>query len=504
MEQPLDDLREVGLEINQKKCELVILNHSRDETLQTEGLFRSLLPELKVVSVADSSLLGAPLSVDGVSAAVLEKREDLERLVSRLNLIENHQAFALLKNCLSLPKLQYILRASQAYGCEEALTRFDETLVAALSSVTNVRFEGDTLVHATLPVRLGGLGIRMSKDIALPAFISSLHSVHDLVEAILHNVQLRDDNELGMAVDTWHEKNAGLALPDSADRSRQRTWDRPQMEAVASGLLERADQVSRARILAASERESGLWLNVLPAPTIGTLLDPETFRIAVALRVGAVVCEPHICRCGQAMDARGLHGLSCKYSAGRHPRHAALNDVIKRALQSAGIPSILEPLGVDRGDGKRPDGITVFPFSNGKCLCWDATCTDTYAETYLNGSAVSAGSAACGAEERKRRKYAALGARFRFEPVAVETAGTYGGSTGKLISEIGRRITEATEDRRETFWLEQRIGLAVQRGNAYSILSAVRGRYDLVAPQSTLNAFRDPREDGGHSANLFH
>jgi hypothetical protein len=184
------------------------------------------------------------------------------------------------------------------------------------------------------------------------------------------------------------------------------------------------------------------------------------------------------------MDARGLHGLSCRFSAARHPRHAALNDVIKRGLQSAGIPSIMEPVGVDRGDGKRPDGITVFPFSGGRCLCWDGTCIDTYAETRLNSSAVAPGSAASEAEDRKRRKYSALGDRYRFEPVAVETAGVFGSTTGALLSEIGRRISEVTGDPRETLWLEQRIGLAVQRGNAWSILVAVREKYDDVWSQS--------------------
>ena len=42
------------------------------------------------------------------------------------------------------------------------------------------------------------------------------------------------------------------------------------------------------------------------------------------------------------MDALGLHGLSCKYSGGRHPRHAALNECVRRALQRAGVPSLLE------------------------------------------------------------------------------------------------------------------------------------------------------------------
>ena len=43
-----------------------------------------------------------------------------------------------------------------------------------------------------------------------------------------------------------------------------------------------------------------------------------------------------MCRSDRRMAARGLHGLSCKFSAGRHPRHAVVNDIIKQSLQSAG------------------------------------------------------------------------------------------------------------------------------------------------------------------------
>ena len=32
------------------------------------------------------------------------------------------------------------------------------------------------------------------------------------------------------------------------------------------------------------------------------------------------------------------------------------------------INSQLEPVGLDRGDGKRPDDITLFPFQSGKSL----------------------------------------------------------------------------------------------------------------------------------------
>ena len=76
--------------------------------------------------------------------------------------------------------------------------------------------------------------------------------------------------------------------------------------------------------------------------------------------------------------------------------------------------------------------------------------------------------------EKPGRQYESLRSRFRFEPFAVEIVGLYGGSTTALISEIGRRTSGESGKSRETFWREQRSSLAVQRGNALSILTAVR------------------------------
>ena len=42
----------------------------------------------------------------------------------------------------------------------------------------------------------------------------------------------------------------------------------------------------------------------------------EEIRLAVGLRLGCNLCEPHTCPCGKLVDARGLHGLACHKSAG--------------------------------------------------------------------------------------------------------------------------------------------------------------------------------------------
>ena len=76
--------------------------------------------------------------------------------------------------------------------------------------------------------------------------------------------------------------------------------DDPICDRAFNELLENADQIARARLLAAKTEHSGAWLHALPSPTLGTHLDD--LRITVALRVGAVICEPHRCRCGSVVD----------------------------------------------------------------------------------------------------------------------------------------------------------------------------------------------------------
>ena len=85
---------------------------------------------------------------------------------------------------------------------------------------------------------------------------------------------------------------------------------------------------------------------------------------------------------------------------------------------------------------------------------------------------MEAGTAANCAEERKLRKYTDLAEAHQFEPIAVDTMGVYGGSTGVILRTLGRRLVEATEETRKADWFCQNLVIIIQRGNAFSILSA--------------------------------
>jgi len=59
-----------------------------------------------------------------------------------------------------------------------------------------------------------------------------------------------------------------------------------------------------------------------------------------------------------------------------------------------------------------------------------------------------------------------------FSPVAVETLGVWGPEAISLFGELGRRTAALTGEPRSAAFLHQRIDIALQRGNAASIMGS--------------------------------
>ena len=184
--------------------------------------------------------------------------------------------------------------------------------------------------------------------------------------------------------------------------------------------------------------------------------------MAVGLRLGAPLCRPHQCHhCGTEVDCLATHGLSCRWSEGRHHRYAAINDNVHSSLTSAKIPARFEPSGLYRSYGKHPDGISVVPWKSGKLLVWDATCPDTFAPSYSSRATNEAGAVATQAEDRKEVKYTHLNSAHAFIPVAIETSGVFGVKTMRFVQELGQQLERVTGEVRSTNFLIQRLSVAV-------------------------------------------
>ena len=453
----------LGLSLNPGKSE--VISHSGNITHKQFIGFNQF-------AVDHATLLGAPIfSGPAMDASLSILLDNLKLASDRLNLISAHDALVLLKTCLGGPKLQYVLRTSPC--CDHPLLpQFDELLRLNITKICNLSLTDDQWLQASLPVWSGGLGVRSVVMLAPSAFLASAAGTLPLQDRILRHIQTVNE-DIGFSLNRW-----ALLSGRSVDDSSTIVFSQKALDSVVvtytfqSLLSTQKTQYHQARLLAAAAVHSGDWLHALPISACGLRLNDESVRVAVGLRLGSELCQPFYCICGSVVDSLGAHALSCKRNPGRSQRHHMINDIVWRALQKAGFPSVKEPHGLIRSDGKRPDGLTLIPWREGRCATWDVTVTDTVAASYLGISSSSAASAAEAAAKRKEAKYIDICRSHHFFPIAFETFGPINEVGSAFISALGHRISLVTDDPRETFFLFQRLSVAVQRFNAVSFTNS--------------------------------
>ena len=103
-------LSSVGLEINNSKCELLIVNNTTSQGgSETIKFFQEEFPSISIPPPNLWQLLGSPLHQDSTPLHLEAKTKMLDNITENLELIEPHEAFFTLKNCLSISKLIYLL-----------------------------------------------------------------------------------------------------------------------------------------------------------------------------------------------------------------------------------------------------------------------------------------------------------------------------------------------------------------------------------------------------------
>jgi hypothetical protein len=458
--------QEIGLELNFNKCEIFCC--SGDTDLKVIKEFQNLAPGIKICDRESLSLLGSPIFDQGFKNTVEKTIITVENLLNKAELLNRHVAYTLIKNCLFIPKFNFLLRTTPFWKFSNYVNSIDSSLKSCLERILNLRLTDLQWRQSTLPIRFGGLGIRRISDICLPAFLSSINGVKKLVSLLLNS----KDNELNI-----HHYDEALAAWGIANENEiptipqfQMNWDNINIKGIIANDLIFNSPRDLARFKALQCRESGSWLHAIPSPNIGTLLDNTSFQVCIGLRLGCNLCTPHICKCNAKVDEIGTHGLSCFKSSGRFSRHTEINSIINRSLTSIHVNSTLEPNGLSRDDGKRPDGMTLVPWIKGQPLVWDVTVVDTLADSYVLKSSEVSGFAAEMACKRKHSKYSSIiSSNYVFKGLAFETLGPWCKEAIDFINVIGNRLIAESGDSKSKKFLFERISLAIQRGNAASI-----------------------------------
>lgn len=462
--------QDMGLSLNVSKCELI--------QKPCTTCSNPFLGGFKKVDLQNMLLLGSPIMPGPeLDRKLQECCSDLARAVRRLELIDAHDALVLLRSSFGTPKMQYILRCCPCYG-HQALTSFDELLKTGLSRITNCDLSEMQWLQASLPVKEGGLGVSKVSELALSAYLASAAGTLHIQDQMLLQCNVSEDQHLADYKSMWATLFPTATPPEPPLSFRQSSWNRPAVIQARSRITESATDIySKARLLAVTAPHSADWLHARPISSCGLRLDNEAIRVAVSLRLGVPLCQPHMCLCGSMVDANGYHSLSCKKTSGRVIRHQTLNDIIWRSLSKAGIPAVKEPAGLSRTDGKRPDGMTLIPWFSGKSVVWDVSVVNTMAASYIATSSQTAAGVAEIADRRKTDKYSFLSSSYLFQPIAIETFGCFNQSGLDFIFELGRRLISISDDARERDFLFQRLSVTIQRFNAVCFSSCfVSGR----------------------------
>src|ERR1700733_9767261 len=226
------------------------------------------------------------------------------------------EALLILRISMGTPKLIYTLRCSPCPD-HAVLSSYDQILRRGLQDILNIDFTDSQWLQATLPIGMGGLGIRRSSSLALPAFLASAAGTSETQSKILSRWDSHPD-ALYLTLSAHWQTITGMQLTEQFPVHAQAKWDNPLLQGVLSVLFNSTTEpCDQARLKAVSFQHASDWLHSLPITSCGLRLNDEAVRVADGTRVGANICQPHCLAFGTLVTARGTHGLSCSLGFGR-------------------------------------------------------------------------------------------------------------------------------------------------------------------------------------------
>ncbi|KAJ9467435.1 hypothetical protein DIPPA_14102 [Diplonema papillatum] len=371
----------VGLSLNRGKCRL---------SVAPGATIPEALQGIETFPLDDIQHLGVPCgSPETMRAFVEEAAKSAERKMRMIaSLPDAHVALTLLKFCAGFVSVVHLMRAVGAvfdFAC------IDQATQSCLATITGIETDASAWALASLPVRLGGLGLHSCADTAAIAHIAATFDGEACLPSlvtpyVLPHAMLLDEDDTFLAsledprlapFESVLEKIQNvLQARDNYGGRGQKVWSATvhderrkallismTEELGRSGRLQGSalalKQVQvRARIQSCSAQHASAWLygNAEADPRLW--LSPAELAVAIRLRLGLPIAPmPSICRlCGTgSADVDGVHARSC-FSGGRRTRmHNALRDVIADfARRGLLAPAVERPV-FSNTERKRPD-----------------------------------------------------------------------------------------------------------------------------------------------------
>ena len=252
----------VGLQLNRGKSLLFIPEEADASTLPSP-------PEIPTTR-SGFSLLGSPVSPLSFCEEVFQER--INKISFSLNALQDLRdsqlELTLLRSCLALPKVSFVLRTCPLSNICQAVKNFDILIRGSLEIILGGPLSDWSWMKASLPSSYGGLNLRSALLHAPAAFLGSSVRSKPLVEKILgHPVDI--SSHISPAVEALAEASARpdwQCLDDIDATLRQHALSLAIDKALHHTLLASVTSVrSWALVLSTSLPHAGDWLNVVPS-----------------------------------------------------------------------------------------------------------------------------------------------------------------------------------------------------------------------------------------------
>ena len=237
-----------------------------------------------------------------------------------------------------------------------------------------------------------------------------------------------------------------------------------------------------SRLRALKHSGASTWLTTIPTNSL-TRLSNDHIACAVRLRLGLQPYTPlpHFCfacsnsrssRHSAAFDKNPYHHLCCPKFAGTFltMRHDRIKYIIAQYAREAGIPTIVEPKGLDPLSKKRVD-LQLFTPSTGSSLLVDISIVHPTAPSY---SSLASGRAADLRAQHKINKHHSASSSSPVLPVVIESYGGFHSSCYPLFARIreGLMTSLASSSSASVKYSEflSSLSIALQSANSQAII----------------------------------
>ena len=226
--------------------------------------------------------LGAPVGYSAFVRGKLQKKvEKVQSVVELLPLLKDpHSEFVLLRSCLSLPKIMFLLRAVDTTGDLEQLRDFDFIIRGSLSRILGANLTDQQWAQSSLPAARGGLGLRSAVDHAPVAHAVSLLAAQPLLDGLLGEDEEDPSLPQGLldqiSAKTGEEVSVESLIRVSQKRASLKV-DLLNQSLLLLQLNEEGLTREIARMASLGLPYAGNWLSVVPSPSLGLHLRAAEF-----------------------------------------------------------------------------------------------------------------------------------------------------------------------------------------------------------------------------------